>query len=69
MPELIRHGENGFLVGSLEEAVDAVGAVARLDRAAVRASVVERFDRMRMVDEYIEVYEQVVRRHRIARAH
>jgi glycosyltransferase involved in cell wall biosynthesis len=64
MPELIRDGENGFLVGSLNDAVQAVPAAARLDRAKVRASVERRFDRMRMVDEYIEVYQLVVDRHR-----
>jgi glycosyltransferase involved in cell wall biosynthesis len=67
MPELVRPGENGFLVGSADEAAEAVSAAARLDRAAVRASVQERFDVMRMVDEYIMVYRHVVERHRVAR--
>src|SRR5207247_1266664 len=39
MPEIVRDGENGFLVGSLDEAVAAVHALEGLDRAAVRASV------------------------------
>jgi glycosyltransferase involved in cell wall biosynthesis len=62
MPELVRHGVNGSLVDSLDEAVDAVDAVGRLDRASVRASVEQRFDVSRMVDEYIEVYRRIIER-------
>ena len=63
MPELVRDGENGFLVDTLEEAVAAVEATAALDRHAVRASVVKHFAVERMVDEYLEVYRRVVARH------
>lgn len=62
MPELVRNGENGFLVGSHEEAALAVPKAASLDRVAVRSSVTERFDVMRMVDRYIEVYRLIVER-------
>jgi glycosyltransferase involved in cell wall biosynthesis len=61
MPELVRDGENGFLVGSFEEAVAAVESSAFLGRRAVRASVERRFDVGRMVDEYLALYESVVR--------
>ncbi|MGZ5385422.1 MAG: glycosyltransferase family 4 protein, partial [Acidimicrobiia bacterium] len=50
MPELIRDGENGFLVGSIGEAVAAVHASGRMDPMAVRISVERRFDVNRMVD-------------------
>jgi glycosyltransferase involved in cell wall biosynthesis len=60
MSELIRDGENGFLVGSLDEAVAAVRDAAGLDRRGVRASVEERFDVERMVDDYLAVYRRVV---------
>ncbi|HSO50503.1 MAG TPA: glycosyltransferase, partial [Acidimicrobiia bacterium] len=60
MPEIIRHGEGGFLVESVEEAVAAVDASANIDRSGVRASVETRFDADRMVDEYLAVYHQVL---------
>ena len=63
MPELITDGANGFLVDSIEDAVAAVGASQGVDRLAVRASVEQRFDRDRMVDEYLEVYHRVVDLH------
>ena len=64
MAEIVRHGENGFLVDSQEDAVAAVDASSSLDRAAVRSSVEERFDTERMVDDYLAVYRRVVELHR-----
>ena len=60
LPELVRDGESGFLVGSSDEAVAAVRAVEGLDRAAVRASVEERFDVNRMVDDYLALYRRIL---------
>jgi glycosyltransferase involved in cell wall biosynthesis len=64
MPELVRHGESGYLVDTSQEAIDAVHAVSTLDRAAVRASVEKRFDVGRMVEEYLDVYIRLIERHR-----
>jgi len=64
MPEIIRDGENGFLVDSQKEAAPAVDASRALDRAAVRASVEGRFDVERMVDDYIALYRRVIELHR-----
>lgn len=59
LPELVREGENGYLVGSLEEAAAAVEKAGRFDRAAVRASVRHRFDAGRMVDDYLALYRRI----------
>jgi glycosyltransferase involved in cell wall biosynthesis len=67
MPEIVRQGENGFLVASLDEAVDAVRAAAGMDRLAVRASVEERFDANRMVDDYLTVYRRIIELHKAKR--
>jgi glycosyltransferase involved in cell wall biosynthesis len=64
MAEIVRHGENGFLVDTQDEALGAVDASSSLDRAAVRASVEGRFDAERMVDDYVVLYERVVALHR-----
>jgi len=61
MPEIVRDGENGFLVGSIDEAVAAVHASDGLDRTVVRASVEQRFDVNRMVDDYLALYRRIVR--------
>ncbi len=60
MPEIIRDGENGFLVESVDAAVAAVAAASSLDRRAVRASVERRFSVDRMVDDYLRLYESIV---------
>jgi glycosyltransferase involved in cell wall biosynthesis len=67
MAEIIRHGENGFLVDTEDEAVAAAEASSSLDRAAVRSSVEGRFDAERMVDDYLAVYRRVVELHRDTR--
>ena len=67
MVEIVRDGENGFLVDTEEEAVAAVPAASALDRAGVRASVERRFDVERMVDDYLALYRRVVELHRDAR--
>ena len=64
MPEIVRHGENGFLVTSVADAVTAVHAADDLDANAVRASVEQRFNADRMVEEYLAVYRRIVERHR-----
>jgi glycosyltransferase involved in cell wall biosynthesis len=64
MPEIVRDGENGFLVESIEQAVAAVRASADLDRTAVRASVEQRFDASRMVDDYLAAYHRVIELHK-----
>jgi glycosyltransferase involved in cell wall biosynthesis len=64
MAEIVRHGENGFLVESIDAAAAAVDDVKGLDRAAVRASVEQRFSVERMVDDYLALYRRVIRAHR-----
>jgi len=62
MPELVRHGETGYLVDDVEGAVEAVSAVRTIDRAACRADVEQRFTSTRMARDYIRVYEQILSR-------
>jgi glycosyltransferase involved in cell wall biosynthesis len=60
MPEIVREGVNGRMVDSVEEAVEAVAGIGGMDPEGVRASVERRFDKSRMVDEYIALYEDIV---------
>jgi glycosyltransferase involved in cell wall biosynthesis len=62
MPEIVSHGESGFLVSSGDEAVAAVEGTPALDRKAIRASVERRFDAGRMVDDYLRLYAAIVDR-------
>ena len=67
MNEIVQHGENGFLVETVDEAVAAVHAAKTLNRARVRASIEARFGVDRMVDDYLAVYRQVAELHRTER--
>jgi glycosyltransferase involved in cell wall biosynthesis len=60
MPELILDGESGCLVDPGDDPVPAVARARRLDRATVRASVEQRFDVARMVDDYLRLYRRIV---------
>ncbi|MEO7556710.1 MAG: glycosyltransferase family 4 protein, partial [Acidimicrobiales bacterium] len=60
MAELIDDGTTGFLVGGIDEAVEAVERAGRVDRQAVRATAVTRFDRAAMTDRYVELYRAVL---------
>jgi glycosyltransferase involved in cell wall biosynthesis len=56
MPELIKHGETGYLLDIEDEMVDTLGRIDTLDRARCRNWVEERFSVERMVDGYERLY-------------
>ena len=60
MPELIDNGVTGFLVNTVEEAVEAVGRIGEIDRAACRRAVEARFSIDRMADAYLALYRTLV---------
>ena len=60
MPELIENGRNGFLVTTVDEAIDAVAHIKDIDRACCRSHVEQHFTVNRMVEEYVQVYETVL---------
>jgi glycosyltransferase involved in cell wall biosynthesis len=61
-PEIVRHGVTGFLVDDLDAMVRAVYSLDRIDPAACRRHVAERFDVGRMVDGYLRCYERLLER-------
>jgi glycosyltransferase involved in cell wall biosynthesis len=60
MPEIVQHGQGGYMVHTTDGAVEAVERVVSLDPARVRASVERRFDVGRMVDDYLHAYRRVL---------
>jgi glycosyltransferase involved in cell wall biosynthesis len=56
VPEIIEPGVNGYIVTSVDEAVQAVGEVRRLDRRRCRQIFEHRFSAERMAHDYCEVY-------------
>ena len=64
--EVIEHGRSGFIVDSVEEAVAAVEAAARMPRAGVRAAFEARFTARRMALDYLRLYESLTGTERTA---
>jgi len=60
VPEVIQHGETGFIAEDEAGLVAAVGQLDRLDRAACRAQAEQRFGASRMTDNYEELYTRLV---------
>jgi glycosyltransferase involved in cell wall biosynthesis len=60
VPEVIDEGVSGFIVASLEQAVDAVGRAAAVPRRRVRAAFERRFTARRMAENYIALYERLL---------
>lgn len=59
-PEVIAHGETGFLCNNVTECIRAVEKAIQLDRQACRAYVAHRFSVKQMTDGYEAVYEQLL---------
>lgn len=59
MPEIVDEGKTGFLVESLEEAVQAVAKCAELDPNNIRRVFEQRFSAERMIDDYEAIYADI----------
>ncbi len=61
VPEVVAHGETGFVCDSLEEMVQACHTAPYLDRVACRRHVERHFSAARMAREYEAVYHTISR--------
>ncbi|GGG42235.1 glycosyl transferase [Caldovatus sediminis] len=68
VPEVVEDGVTGLLVGSETEAAAALGRIAALDRAAVRAAFEARFTARRMAEDYVAVYRRLLQADPVAAA-
>jgi glycosyltransferase involved in cell wall biosynthesis len=59
IPEIVDHGVTGFIVENETEAVEAVGALDRLDRRNIRRVFEQRFTAQRMAQEYMHCFEKL----------
>jgi glycosyltransferase involved in cell wall biosynthesis len=61
VPEIVEPGVTGLIVDSVDEAVAAVPLARALDRAAIRRRFEERFSVERMAQDYLRLYDAVLR--------
>ena len=60
VPEVIEHGQTGFIVDSVDAAVDAVRQLDRIERTACRDAFARRFTAERMAQDYVDVYRSLL---------
>ena len=60
VPEIIEDGATGFIVESLDEAIEATRRAGALDRRACRLAFERRFSARRMAENYVALYERVI---------
>lgn len=62
VPEVIRHGQTGFIVHDVEEACDAVHSLSTISREVCRREAEERFSSDRMARDYVSIYRKLLER-------
>lgn len=59
LAEIVEHGKTGYLVDTVEEMGDAIGAAADIDSALCRSAARARFSAKRMLSQYLQLYERL----------
>jgi glycosyltransferase involved in cell wall biosynthesis len=59
-PEIIKHGETGFVVETEEQMIDAIGSINTINRESCRKWVETNFSVKKMVDEYEKFYASLI---------
>jgi glycosyltransferase involved in cell wall biosynthesis len=62
MPELIDHSKTGFLVTTIDEAVDIIHKISSIDRKYCHQWAVSNFSVDKMVNGYLDVYKQILQK-------
>lgn len=60
VPEIIEYGKTGFIVDSIDKAVEALHNIHYINRSACRASFEKRFSATVMANNYIRQYEKAI---------
>jgi glycosyltransferase involved in cell wall biosynthesis len=60
VPEIIENGRSGFIVNSINEAIDAVNKLDTLHPVVVRRCFDERFTAKRMAADYLKIYKMLL---------
>lgn len=61
VPEILDHGVTGYIVGDVKTAANTIESLSSFDRRLCREVFEQRFSATRMADDYVTVYERLVR--------
>lgn len=60
MPELIEDNKTGYLVNSIDEAIDAINTISSIERKYCRQWAMSNFSLDKMTDGYYNIYKQIL---------
>lgn len=60
MPELIQHDKTGFLVNTVDEAVEVINNILTINRQYCHDWASSKFSKEKMADDYFKLYEQIL---------
>jgi len=60
VPEVLDDGQSGFIVESIEQAVEALKRIDTLDRSHVRGIFERRFSAKAMTENYVKLYQKLI---------
>ncbi len=69
VPEIMVHGNTGFVVDSLSDMIEAVDRIDNIDPCECRRHVLSNFSITSMAGKYSELYRQLVDEHKLADSH
>jgi glycosyltransferase involved in cell wall biosynthesis len=61
MQEIIKHGKTGYIVNNLDEMLDAVKNIGKINRMDCRQHSLENFNDDRMVEGYLDAYQRAIK--------
>ncbi len=59
IPEIIAHGQTGFVSDTVEELISHIRQIPQIDRRICRSHVETRFSVQRMTSDYVAIYQQL----------
>lgn len=62
VPEVVEHGINGFVCSTADEMIGFVNRIDEIDRAQVRQCAEQKFSSEVIVHQYLEIYEQLIKK-------
>ncbi len=62
VPEVIDEGKTGFIVHDVDEAVEALHNIDKIDRQACRTVFEQKYTATRMAQDYVKVYDKILQK-------
>jgi glycosyltransferase involved in cell wall biosynthesis len=60
IPEIVLHEKTGYVVSDVDEIIDAIRGIDKIDRTYCRAYALQTFNGKRMADGYEEIYRKIL---------